>query len=132
MQPLKMLSLNVTAVGAWAVLVGLVWGIFGAILGFAQPLAWPVWYANGRWLLRTVIWAATFTVLVAIGLIAWRVAYPHGHLPFYAPSRVAIWLTAWPCPSSLRRSASCGASDPPEEVRSCPDSSHCCGQVCWF
>ncbi len=94
MQPLKLLSLNVTAVGVWAVLVGLVWGIFGAVLGFAQPLAWPVWYANGRWLLRTVIWAATLTALVAIGLIAWRVAYPHGHLPFYAASRVAIWLPA--------------------------------------
>ncbi len=80
MQPLKMLSLNVTAIGAWAILIGLVWGIFGAVLGFAQPLAWPVWYANGRWLLRTVIWAATLTVLVAIGLIAWRVAYPNGHL----------------------------------------------------
>ena len=32
--------------------------------------------------------------MVAIGLIAWRVAYPHGHLPFYAASRVAIWLPA--------------------------------------
>ncbi len=94
MQPLARLSLNVTPLGAWAILVGLVWGIFGVILGLAQPLAWPIWYANGRWLLRTLIWAATFTVLVAIGLVTWHTAYPNGHVPFYAPSRAALWFAA--------------------------------------
>jgi hypothetical protein len=87
-------GLNVGALGGWAALVGLVWGILGLILGFAQPLAWPIWYANGRWLLRALIWGATFTVLVAIGLVTWRVAYPGGHVPFYAPSRAALWFSA--------------------------------------
>jgi hypothetical protein len=93
-QPLARLGLSVTPLGAWAALVGLVWGIFGLILGVAQPLAWPIWYANGRWLLRTLIWAATFTMLAAIGLVTWRVAYPGGHVPFYAPGRAALWFVA--------------------------------------
>ena len=93
-QPLARLNLNVAPLGGWAALVGLVWGILGLILGFAQPLAWPIWYANGRWLLRALIWGATFTVLAAIGLVTWRVAYPAGHVPFHAPSRAALWFVA--------------------------------------
>ncbi len=35
---------------------------------------------------------ATFAVLVAIGLVTWRVAYPAGQVPFHAPSRAALWF----------------------------------------
>ena len=93
-QFLAKVGLTTTAVGAWAAFVGVVWGMLGAILGFSQPLAWPVWYANARWLLRTLVWAATFTILVGIGLLTWQVVYPNGHLPAFAPSRVSTWLAA--------------------------------------
>ena len=57
---------------AWAIFVGLLWALLAGGRGLLQPLAWPIRYTLGRWLLRTVIWAITFVLIAALALWLWR------------------------------------------------------------
>jgi len=50
---------------AWAALAGFLWGLFGLLRGFTQHPAWPTGYAIGRWLLKTLVWSAVLSSLVA-------------------------------------------------------------------
>jgi hypothetical protein len=56
----------------WAFLVGLVWAVMGWIRGRNQPLAWPPAYSYGSWIVRTLAWAAAFSVLALVGQWASR------------------------------------------------------------
>ena len=71
------------AFGAWgggavgtAVLIGVFWALLGAFRGFMQPLAWPIGYALGRWLLRTIAWMVVLALLAAVAMWVLRWSYP--------------------------------------------------------
>ncbi|TEU08118.1 MAG: NERD domain-containing protein [Anaerolineales bacterium] len=53
---------------AWAALIGLFWALLGMIRGFWQHPAWSMAYAMGRWLLKTFVWGAVLSFLLAAGL----------------------------------------------------------------
>lgn len=59
-----------------AVLIGFFWAILGAFRGLMQPLAWPIGYALGRWLLRTIAWMVALIALTAVAMWVLRWAYP--------------------------------------------------------
>ncbi len=50
---------------AWAALTGLLWAALGLLRGFMQPPAWPLPYATGRWLLKTLVWSAVLSFVGA-------------------------------------------------------------------
>jgi hypothetical protein len=56
----------------WAVVIGVLWAVLAGIRGLLAPLAWPLLYTLGRWVLRTFIWAATLVAIAAAALWAWR------------------------------------------------------------
>jgi hypothetical protein len=60
------------APAVWAIVVGLLWALLAGLRGLLQPLAWPVLYTLGRWLLRTLIWASTLVLLAIVALRSWR------------------------------------------------------------
>jgi hypothetical protein len=65
-------QMSVRAPAVWAMVVGLLWGLLAGVRGLLQPLAWPVPYTLGRWLLRTLIWASTLVLLAVVVLRSWR------------------------------------------------------------
>jgi hypothetical protein len=60
-------SVATTSTVFWAILVGLVWAVMGWIRGRNQPLAWPPAYSYGSWIVRTLAWAAAFSLLALVG-----------------------------------------------------------------
>ena len=61
---------------ATATLLGLFWAFLGGIRGWKQPLSWPISYATGRWLVRTLIWGATLVLFAVVSHWAWRQVEP--------------------------------------------------------
>jgi hypothetical protein len=83
------------AVPIWAVLLGLAWGILGAVCGARQPLAWPVCYAAGRWLLRTGLWAAGACAAAALIATVWSLGAADGFFdPGIRPGTAALLAAA--------------------------------------
>jgi hypothetical protein len=65
-------SPSISWAAACALWLGLFWAVPGWARGVLQPLAWSAAYATGRWLLRTLVWGATLSLLAGLGTWAWR------------------------------------------------------------
>lgn len=77
---------------ALAALVGLFWAVLGGIRGLLQPPAWPVSYALGRWLVRTLAWAVALTLLAVAGYWAWGRLAPGPGTGSSGPRAISIVL----------------------------------------
>ncbi len=77
---------------AWALVVGVFWGILGGIRGLVQPLAWPVLYANRRCLIRLLIWLASISLIGLVLLWAWGQIPGLGKTPFGASPATLLLL----------------------------------------
>jgi hypothetical protein len=67
-----LLPFAVSPAAFWAAVAGLLWAALGAARGLLQPAAWPVSYAAGRWLLRTLLWGAALAALAAEAHWSWE------------------------------------------------------------
>jgi hypothetical protein len=56
----------------FAAVIGALWALLGGIRGVLAPLAWPLLYTLGRWLLRTLIWGVTLVVMAGAALWLWQ------------------------------------------------------------
>ncbi len=63
------LGLAANAPLVWAIAIGIFWAVLGGIAGLLQPPAYPVLYATGVRLLRTLVWAAALAIAAAA--VAW-------------------------------------------------------------
>ena len=77
---------------AWALVVGLFWGILGGIRGLVQPQAWPVFYASRRCLMRLLIWLASLGLITLVLLWAWGQIPGLGETPFGASPATLLLL----------------------------------------
>lgn len=66
---------SLTPTAAWMLLIGFFWAALGWVRGFFQNVAWPITYAVGRWLFRTLTWGVALMLLVAVTLWAWQQPY---------------------------------------------------------
>jgi len=78
----------------WAAAIGLLWAVMGAVRGLWQPPAWPVSYATGRWLVRTVAWGAALALLAAAAHWSWQRLGPGPAAGIAAPGLGAVVLSA--------------------------------------
>ena len=53
----------------WILLMGLAWGVSGAVRGWHQRPAWPTWFASVRWLGRALVWMIGLAVLAQIAYV---------------------------------------------------------------
>ena len=56
----------------WAILIGTFWATLGMVRGLSQHLAWPIIYATGRWLARTLIWGVALSLLALAIFLSWQ------------------------------------------------------------
>lgn len=87
---LEWLPLSPAAV--WVVAVTLLWAVLGAMRGASQPEAWPISYATGRWLFRTLVWVASLTLAGAACLWCWGQLRPGAGAPSGAVSRSTLLI----------------------------------------
>ncbi len=52
----------------WTLAIAIPWFALGALRGAFQALAWPLLYAAGRWLVRTLFWMAVLCALATVVL----------------------------------------------------------------
>ncbi len=71
-------GLAANAPAVWAIVVGVLWALLGGIAGLLQPPAYPVLYATGVRLLRTLVWATALALAAA--LVAWAGTQVRVHL----------------------------------------------------
>jgi hypothetical protein len=76
----------------WAVVIGLAWGVLGAIRGARQRAAWPVRYATGRFLLYLGIWACGLLIGAAAGLWIWGVLSGQPAPPLFSTGGLRVVL----------------------------------------
>lgn len=81
-----------SSVGAWSIIVGIVWGILGGIRGLFQPLSWPIYYALRRCLARLLVWTVVLGVIVTILTYGWQHTTSLGALPFGLSGRDVFLL----------------------------------------
>jgi len=84
----------ISSAAVWAVLIGLFWAVGGGIRGYFQRLAWPISYAMGRWLLRTLVWGAGLSLLATTALWCWRQLHADPGMSMVHTSRVSTVLLA--------------------------------------
>jgi hypothetical protein len=83
-----------TSVAAWMLLIGLFWAVIGLIRGFFQHVAWPITYATGRWLFRTLAWGVALSLLVSVTLWSWQQPYSGLDIQFSPTTRAVASLLA--------------------------------------
>ncbi|MCC7352943.1 MAG: hypothetical protein IT330_04230 [Anaerolineae bacterium] len=90
----EMLGLATTSAAVWIFLVGFFWAVMGLIRGFLQPVAWPIIYATGRWLFRTLAWGVALSLLVSVTLWSWQQPYSGIDVQFSQRTRAVASLLA--------------------------------------
>jgi hypothetical protein len=55
----------------WALVVGLLWALFGAVRGLGQRTAWTAAYATARYLAKIGLWLLSLAVAAGLGVVIW-------------------------------------------------------------
>lgn len=55
----------------WALVIGLVWALFGVVRGMGQRPAWTAAYATARYLAKIGLWLLSLALAAALGVLIW-------------------------------------------------------------
>ncbi len=102
----------------WSFLIGMIWALMGWVRGRNQPPAWPPTYSYGSWIVRTLAWAAAFSLLALVAQVVVRQLSPGASAGFAGGSAASVVsfataLAIFPATAGEVRSAQRAEGRPP-------------------